>query len=82
ASRHDQMLRDRGVLYAPDYVINAGGIINIHYEGPNYRWAASESHLQRIGSTLTDVFQRADRERRPTGEIADRMAEEIFRPAS
>jgi leucine dehydrogenase len=79
APRHDRLLVDHGVLYAPDYVINAGGIINIHYEGPRYRWATVETHLQRIGTTLTELFERAARERRPTGAIADRMAEEIFR---
>jgi leucine dehydrogenase len=80
ASRHDQALAERGILYAPDYVINAGGIIDIHYEGPGYDAAVVEAHLQRIGKTLTQIFERARTEGRPTGEIADRMAERIFRP--
>ncbi|HEY0973580.1 MAG TPA: Glu/Leu/Phe/Val dehydrogenase dimerization domain-containing protein [Solimonas sp.] len=76
---HDRALFERGVLYAPDYCINAGGIIDIHYEGPAYDAAVVEAHLQRIGRTLTEIFERAAREQRPTGEIADRMAEGIFR---
>ena len=70
---------DRGLLYAPDYVINAGGIIDIHYEGPGYDEAAVHTHLARIGSTLSTIFERSKAERRPTGVIADAMAEAIFR---
>lgn len=77
--RHGRALRDRGILYAPDYVINAGGIIDIYYEGEFYRWETVESHLQEIGKTLTTIFERARDEHAATGEVADRMAEEIFR---
>ncbi|MCC2657141.1 MAG: amino acid dehydrogenase [Panacagrimonas sp.] len=77
--RHGGMLMDRGVLYAPDYAINAGGIINLYYEGPTRRWADVEAHLQRIGRTLDTIFMRARDEVRPTHEIADRMAETVFR---
>ncbi len=77
---HGRALMQRDILYAPDYCINAGGIIDIHYEGLNYDWAVVEAHLQRIGTTLTRIFERAAEEKRPTGEIADRMAEEIFKP--
>jgi leucine dehydrogenase len=77
-ARHGRALLDRGVLYAPDYVINAGGVIDIFYEGPGYDAAKVHAHLERIGATLTTIFDRAQQERRPTGEIADRMAEERF----
>ncbi|HEX4871437.1 MAG TPA: Glu/Leu/Phe/Val dehydrogenase dimerization domain-containing protein [Nevskiaceae bacterium] len=80
--RHGLRLLDRGILYAPDYVINAGGIIDIHYEGPEYQWSVVEAHLRRIGATLTTIFERARAEQRSTHEIADRMAEEIFRPTA
>jgi leucine dehydrogenase len=76
---HDVLLLARGILYAPDYVINAGGVIDIYYEGPNYDPAKVQAHLQRIGATLTEIFERSRRENRPTGEIADRMAEAIFK---
>ena len=74
-----QRLLDHGLLYAPDYVINAGGIIDIHYEGPGYDAAVVHAHLARIGSTLTTIFERSTAEQRPTGVIADAMAEAIFR---
>jgi len=78
-SRHGQALFKRGILYAPDYVINAGGIIDIFYEGPDYSESQVHAHLERIGTTLTAIFERSERRNQPTGEIADRMAEEIFR---
>jgi len=78
--RHGQALAERGILYAPDYVINAGGIIEIFYEeSGDYDEHKVREHLERIGKTLTTVFKRAQEEKRPTGEIADRMAEEKFR---
>jgi len=75
----DRRVLDHGLLYAPDYVINAGGIIDIHYEGPGYDEAVVHAHLQRIGATLTDIFARSAASGRPTGEIADAMAAAIFR---
>jgi leucine dehydrogenase len=77
--KHDHALVERGILYAPDYVINAGGIIDIFYEGPNYDEATVHTHLERIGHTLGQIFRHSANENRPTGEIADRMAEAIFR---
>lgn len=74
--RHGDMLRERGILYAPDYVINAGGIINIRYEGPGYDREAAFGDCARIYDTLMDVFQRAEKENAATNAVADRMAEE------
>jgi len=76
--KHDRALLERGILYAPDYVINAGGIIDIYYEGPGYDEAKVSAHLLRIGQTLAEIFEDSRRGYRPTGEIADRMAEERF----
>ena len=79
APRHGQVLLDRGILYAPDYAINAGGIIEIYHETHGYDAAKTKAHLDRIGTVLTQIFERAQAEKKPTHEIADRMAEEIFR---
>ncbi len=76
---HDRAMFERKILYAPDYVINAGGIIEIHHETTGYDQARARAHLDRIGITLTTIFERSAAQKRPTGEIADRMAEEIFR---
>ncbi len=73
-------LRERGILYAPDYVINAGGIIHIHYMRNQLAWEASTQHVLCIGDTLQEIFARADAEDSTTAAIADLMAEERFRP--
>ncbi|MBO6782868.1 MAG: Glu/Leu/Phe/Val dehydrogenase [Alphaproteobacteria bacterium] len=83
--RHGSELMARGVLYAPDYVINAGGIIEIAH-GPDFGGdhddARIYAHLDRIHDTLSEIFQRADSEQAATNAVADRMAEERFRPAA
>ena len=73
---HGQMLMERGVLYAPDYVINGGGIICV--AGQIYGWDNTEieRRTRAIADTLSVIFKRADAEREPTGLVADRMAEE------
>ena len=73
--RHDAALRDRGVLYCPDYVINAGGIINVAGEVlGNYSHERSVAAAGRIYGTLGDIFGKAESEGRPTGQVADALA--------
>jgi leucine dehydrogenase len=76
----------RGIVYAPDYAINAGGIINIYYEGvatgpSGYNKIKAYEHISRIGQTVTDVLNRAKAEKLPTHVIADRIAEERIEKA-
>jgi len=80
---NNQLARDQdgealmraGILYAPDYVINAGGIISVGHE---YRGGATaaqvRSEIEKIPVRLTEIFERARREGRPTSAIADQMA--------
>ena len=79
-ARHGDALRQRGILYAPDYVINAGGIIIISHEGPGYDEAKAFAHVARIHDTLMEIFRRAEKKQLATSEAADRLAEERFRP--
>lgn len=72
-------LRHRDILYAPDFVINAGGIVDVYYQREGRPASDSEAHIRRIGGVLTDVFERAGREELPTSVVAERMAEELFR---
>ncbi|MEX6503106.1 Leu/Phe/Val dehydrogenase [Pseudomonas zhanjiangensis] len=74
-------LRRRGCLYAPDYAINAGGIIDVCYERTGGSTAQLKAHIEGIGETLTQIFQRAEREGATTTAIADRLAEERLRGA-
>lgn len=73
------MLRQKGVLYAPDFVINAGGIIKVCYEYLDKAEAAVEAHVREIGATLTEIFERAVKEDLPTSVVADRVAEGRFK---
>ncbi len=70
-------LQAAGILYAPDYVINAGGIISVARE---YYGGATEAQvladIQAIPGRLTEIFERARREDRPTNAVADQMARE------
>ena len=66
-----------GILYAPDYVINAGGIISVAHEYRGGTTAAQvKTEIERIPVRLTEIFERARRENRPTSSIADDMARE------
>ena len=80
-ARHGEILRQKGILYAPDYVINAGGIINVAFEmrPEGYSEQESTAKVMAIYDTLLNIFQRADAENKPTSEIADVMAQEIIR---
>jgi leucine dehydrogenase len=71
-----ERLRRRGILYAPDYVINAGGIIRVACE---YLRQGTESDVRaqiaRIPDTLRQVLEQAAQDALPTHVVADRLAE-------
>ena len=73
--RHGRVLAEAGKLYAPDYLVNAGGVINISHEGPNYRQERAFAQVARIGATLREIFRLAEAEQIPSAEAADRLAE-------
>jgi leucine dehydrogenase len=81
--RHGKMLADRGVLYAPDYVINAGGIINVSVEfNPGgYDEKVSLTKIERIPQALKELWTMAKEERIPPSDAADRLAERIVADA-
>ena len=78
-ARHGLELMKRGILYAPDYVINAGGIIDVYHERIGFDRAVLLKHIEGIHDNLMEVFERAREEERPTGEVADAIAEERFK---
>ncbi|HYI60230.1 MAG TPA: Glu/Leu/Phe/Val dehydrogenase dimerization domain-containing protein [Acidimicrobiales bacterium] len=79
-------LAARGVLYAPDYVANAGGVINIaeerHPSGAPYDRARALARVAGIADTLRDVFARAEADGTTPAEAADRRAEERIAAAA
>jgi leucine dehydrogenase len=73
-----QLLQQRGVLYAPDYVINSGGVIDIYHQRFDSNPADLKVHIERIGDNLSAIFERSDSESKGTNLVANAMAEERF----
>jgi leucine dehydrogenase len=69
-------LHDRGILYAPDYVANAGGLLSVLFETGELDEAGVLARVRGIGDTVSEVWARARRERAAPHRVADRMAEE------
>jgi leucine dehydrogenase len=72
-------LAARGILYAPDYVINAGGIINVglEYLGHGDR-AEVEARIARIPDRLIEIWDESDRTGAPTSDVADMLARKLI----
>jgi len=77
-SRHGDALHKRGILYAPDYAINAGGLMNVAVEfGPGgYDRAKAHTHVASLYDAMMHIFERAASEGLPTHQVADLIAEE------
>ena len=77
---YDQELLDRGILYAPDYVINAAGVISVGLEILK-TWSIDEmnTRIDAIRTTLGTVFENASTNNAPTGQVANSMAEAIIK---
>ena len=72
-------LAARGILYAPDYLVNAGGIIAVARDRLGLDESAIEAKVAAIGKTLVQVFRMAEQQGITPGEAADRLAESRFR---
>jgi len=73
-----QRLRDRNILYVPDYVINGGGIISAALEYMGDKTADDvRAQIALIPERLTEIFVTADQQQKPTNVVADAMAERI-----
>ena len=77
--RHGHALWQRNILYAPDYAINAGGVIWISHEGADFDAGRAMAQVGRIGRTLAEIFTRARAEGVPPETAANRVAEDRFR---
>ena len=75
---HGAALLRAGILYAPDYVINAGGVIDVAFEHTGYDLEQVESKVEGIAASLTEIFQRSGAEGRATSDVADTLARERF----
>ena len=72
------MLVERGIVYAPDYVVNAGGIINVSAEYLGETESDVEVRVAEIGPRVGALLERAAREGRSPALVADEMAEEVI----
>lgn len=70
---HGDMIKDQGILYAPDFVINAGGLINVYYELINQPREKVEADLKLIYDRLIEIFEIADKE-----NIHTQLAAKVF----
>ena len=71
---HGKQLHQQGVLYAPDYVINAGGIIDIHYGHMDKSFKQMRAKVAEIGQTLGEIFSRSAQSNTEPEQIADELA--------
>ena len=74
-----EQLRGRGILYAPDYLVNAGGVIQVEDERHGFSFARAQAKASGIFDVALRVFRAADDERVSPAVAADRLAEERIR---
>ncbi|OEF95535.1 leucine dehydrogenase [Vulcanibacillus modesticaldus] len=74
--RHGDILHEKGIVYAPDYVINAGGLINVADELKGYNRERAMKKVETIYDNILKVFEIVERDNIPSYKAADRMAEE------
>ncbi len=77
--RHGEALAERGILYAPDYVINAGGLINVSGELKGYDEVRARERVARIYDSVKNIIDISKREGVPTNVAADALAMERLR---
>ena len=71
----DKLLADRGILYAPDYVVNSGGVIQVADELHGFSFERAKARAARIFDTTLSIFTTAEAEGMPPLAAADRLAE-------
>lgn len=74
--RHGEIIHQKGVVYAPDYVINAGGVINVADELYGYNRERALKKVENIYNNIESVIEISKRDQIPTSQAADRLAEE------
>jgi leucine dehydrogenase len=74
--RHGKALHERRILYAPDYVVSAGGLIAGMEELEGFDAQVARQKVRRVAETLTDLLEFAEAEGIPSSEAADRIAHE------
>jgi valine dehydrogenase (NAD+) len=71
----EKVLADRGILYAPDYVVNSGGVIQVADERHGFSFDRAKGRTEKIFDTTRKIFAIADEDGVPPVAAADRLAE-------
>ena len=74
--KHGELVVEKGIIYAPDFVVNAGGIINVFYELEGYNRERALAHAEKIYDTTWNIFQTAKSQKLPTYAAANKIAEQ------
>ncbi len=74
-----ERLRRRGILYCPDFLVNAGGIIEAHHQRQSSSDSDRLAHITRIETTLAEVLRLSGERQVSTESVAEEMAEDILR---
>ncbi len=75
-NRHGDELENRGIIYAPDYAVNAGGLMNVSIELEGYNRERAVRMTRNIYYNISNIFKIAERDNIPTWQAADRMGAE------
>ncbi|MDR1703653.1 MAG: leucine dehydrogenase, partial [Clostridiales bacterium] len=73
--KHGKAIHDKGIIYAPDYVANAGGIINVYEELHGYNEDNVRRSIEHIYDLTAEIIRTSQEKNIPTGQVADAMAE-------
>jgi leucine dehydrogenase len=78
--RVGDLLLKSNIIYAPDYVANAGGLISV-YDEHEFKKADKNRIIKKVGEVkkrIEKILEQSEKQSRPTNEIANEMAEKIF----
>ena len=75
-NRHGDMLKEKGILYAPDYLINAGGVMNVSIEFEGWSAEKATKMVDKIFDTTLKIFKLSDEQNIPVYKATDLMAEQ------
>ncbi len=72
--KHGEMLKDKGIVYAPDFVINAGGLINVYHEIKGYQEEAAYRDIEKVYDRILDIYKIAKEDDIHTQQAAKAFA--------
>jgi leucine dehydrogenase len=73
--RHGDLLHERGIVYGPDYVVNAGGLLSLLFENGEEDEDGVRERVRKIGPRTAEIWRRAERDGLPPHRVADTIAE-------